>query len=129
MTLDQRIAEIANLNTPSYDFTQHFVNAIREAIADPAIVEHIRRSAWLPIESAPKGKKVIVSYKNTFGKWRRTLAIYFLPDTLESEHTESGFADEGWYESSEEYEELAALEFVPLLWAELPPLPETENGE
>lgn len=76
---------------------------------------------WLPIESAPKGQKLIVGYTNNNGKWRTVLAQYWLPDTLESDHTENGFADEGWYESTEAYEELAPIDYEPTHWMPLPP--------
>lgn len=118
--------------------------AVRETMADHTIRAKILREecerlgvvmiamegaqGWQDIARAPKQKKIIVAYKNSSGKWRRTLALYFPMETLESEHNESGWADDGWYESSEEHEELLPLEYEPELWADLPPLPPT-GGE
>ncbi len=79
---------------------------------------------WLPIESAPHGRKLLGAYKNSLGNWRRILMKYYEPETLESEHTESGFADEGWYEETEVYEELAPVEYEPTYWQHLPTAPQ-----
>lgn len=92
-------------------------------------------AGWLPIDSAPKLKKIVVAYRNSAGKWRRVLATYWPAETLESDHSNSGWADEGWYEATEAYEELAPLEGDPVCWSELPPIndasapaPTTPNG-
>ena len=80
-------------------------------------------SDWQPIETAPKGKKLILGYRNQLGKWRTVLGHYWLADTLESDDTESGFADEGWYEATEAYEELMPLDCDPTDWQPLPEPP------
>ncbi len=82
-------------------------------------------SEWMPIETAPKDKKLIVGYWNELGKWRTVMAHYWLANTLESDHTESGYADEGWYEATEAYDELAPCDCEPTLWQPLPTPPET----
>jgi hypothetical protein len=51
-------------------------------------------------------------------------AQYYLPETLESDESESGWADEGWYEESEAYEYLMPLEGEPTHWMPLPPAPD-----
>ena len=94
---------------------------------------------WLPIESAPRGRIVLVHYKNQLGNGRTMRACYYPPETLESEIEESGWADEGWYEESEAYEYLMPLEGDPTHWQPLPAAPMTaasgmdedltENGE
>lgn len=83
--------------------------------------------AWMPIETAPKGRKLIVGYWNVAGKWRTITAQHWLPDTLESEHTESGYADEGWYEASEAYEEFMPVDCEPTHWMPLPAAPSRED--
>jgi hypothetical protein len=81
--------------------------------------------AWRPIDSAPKGRIVLVYYKNSLGNGRTMRARYYLPETLESDTTESGWADEGWYEESQAYEYLMPLEHEPTHWMPLPPDPYT----
>lgn len=79
--------------------------------------------AWQPIETAPKGRIVLVHYKNRLGNGRTMRARYYLEDTLDSDTTESGWADEGWYEESEAYEYLMPLDGDPTHWMPLPPPP------
>ena len=81
--------------------------------------------AWRPIETAPKGRIVLVHYKNQLGNGRTMRARYYLPETLESDTTESGWSDEGWYEESEAYEYLMPLDGDPTHWMPLPPAPDT----
>ena len=79
--------------------------------------------AWQPIETAPKGRIVLVHYKNRLGNGRTMRARYYPEDTLESDTTESGWADEGWYEESEAYEYMMPLDGDPTHWMPLPPPP------
>lgn len=88
------------------------------------IAELEAAQAWRPIESAPVARKVLVAYKNSLGNWRRVLATNYPPDALDSEESESGYADPGWYEESETHEELFPLEYKPVAWMPLPKGPE-----
>lgn len=83
------------------------------------------RPQWLPIDSAPKGKKIVVAYRNSHGMWRRVMARYYPADTLCNADMDSDeeFAPEGWYEESETHnEQLQSVEH-PQIWCDLPPLP------
>lgn len=91
--------------------------SIRAALAEPV--------AWQPIETAPKGQIVLVHYKNSLGNGRTMRARYYLSETLDSDSTESGWADEGWYEESEAYEYLMPLDHEPTHWMPLPAAPGT----
>ena len=92
--------------------------------AKPAEQEPVAQR-WQPIETAPKGRIVLVYYKNSLGNGRTMRARYYLPETLDSDTTESGWADEGWYEESEAYEYLMPLEHDPTHWMPLPAGPDT----
>ena len=86
---------------------------------------------WQPIETAPKGKKVLAAYKNGLGKWRRIIARYYEPGTLEAgddDETadEHGYATEGWYEDSETHEFILPCDYPPTHWQELPEPPNAE---
>lgn len=88
---------------------------------------------WKPIESAPKGRKLIVGYRNVLGKWRAIIAAYYLPGTLDASEwndggDEHGFAPEGWYEESETHDELLPCE-TPTHWMPLPAAPVSLKGE
>lgn len=98
-------------------------DALRAALAEqPAEQEPV---AWMPIATAPKGRIVLVYYKNSLGNGRTMRARYYLPETLDSDITESGWADEGWYEESEAYEYLMPLDHEPTHWMPLPAAPDT----
>lgn len=86
---------------------------------------HSSQDSWRPIETAPKGRIVLVHYKNRLGNGRTMRARYYLPETLDSDSTESGWADEGWYEESEAYEYLMPLEGEPTHWCPLPDAPKS----
>lgn len=103
----------------------HFARAIESAVL-AKLADRLMQ--WQPIESAPKGRIVLVHYKNELGNGRTVRARYYLPETLDSDTTESGWADEGWYEESEAYEYLMPLDGVPTHWMPLPPAPEAMRG-
>ena len=98
------------------------IAALRERLAQP----EQEPVAWMQIDTAPKGRIVLVHYKNSLGNGRTMRARYYLPETLDSDSTESGWADEGWYEESEAYEYLIPLEYEPTHWMALPAAPDTQ---
>lgn len=98
------------------------ITALREALE----AEKQEPVAWTHIDTAPKGRIVLVHYKNSLGNGRTMRARYYLPETLDSDSTESGWADEGWYEESEAYEYLMPLEYEPTHWMPLPAAPDTQ---
>ena len=82
---------------------------------------------WRRIEDAPKMRKLIVGYWNPLGHWRTILAQYWNEGELEGD-TDTGFAPEGWYESTEAYEELMPVDQQPEMW-QLPPAPPVREGD
>ena len=100
------------------------INALRAALAEQPAEQEPVAQRWQPIETAPKGRIVLVYYKNALGNGRTMRARYYLHETLESDTTETGWADEGWYEESEAYEYLMPLEHQPTHWMPLPAAPE-----
>ena len=86
---------------------------------------------WKPIETAPKGKKILAAYKNQLGNWRRIIARYYLPGTLEAgdddeSADENGYAQEGWYEETESHDTILRCDCEPTHWQELPTHPKEE---
>ena len=86
-------------------------------------------SGWQPIESAPKGRKVLVAYRNALGNWRRVCAHYYPDNTLENDPdiSDDEFAAAGWYETCEASDHTYPVEREPERWCELPPAPTTEG--
>lgn len=81
---------------------------------------------WLPIETAPKMRKVLLGYPNKLGNWRTVIGRYYLPGTLEcadddESGDEDGYAQEGWYEESESQETIRVTDEPPTHWQPLPP--------
>ncbi len=87
----------------------------------------------------PNGKKVLVAYKNSLSKLRRTTAEYVFPRTIpvedffEWEDDRQGYRDvdehgqewvvSGWWEAPTEVEESLPISDEILAWIELPELP------
>ncbi len=82
----------------------------------------------MPIESAPKGRKVLAGYTNSAGKWRTVTARYYPPQTLELDGDDldmddDGYAPEGWYEESESQGNILPTDMPPTHWMPLPAAP------
>lgn len=102
-------------------------------IADALLSSNILRPmpTWQPIETAPKGLKLLVGYANSLGNWRTVTATYYLPRTLEIDYAdynaddEDGYAKEGWYDETETHDTVMPLEGgqAPTHWQHLPPKP------
>ena len=113
----RNFGDVMTVQQGGYD---HYIAMLAAAPTPP-------QSGWQPIETAPKGPKVLVAYETAPGKWWRVLARYWPANTLESDHDESGFAEEGWYEATEAYEELMPVEAEPTFWHPLPAAPGREG--
>lgn len=105
-----------------------------EAEAQRAIDE-ARKEGWQPIETAPRGVKVIAGYYNVLGNWRTILACYYPRGFLEWDETsygsddEDGYAPEGWYEESESHgENLRPPECELVFWMPLPKPPNPRDA-
>lgn len=88
---------------------------------------------WMPISSAPKGRKVIAGYHNRLGNWRTIIACYYPAGTLEKEDNfgdidDDGYASEGWYEEAESQEVIRQTEEMPTHWQPLPTPPTNQEG-
>src|SRR3990167_5175226 len=51
---------------------------------------------WMPIGTAPKGIKVLAAYKNELGNWRRIIARYYRPGTLEAGDDDDRAGEDGY---------------------------------
>ena len=90
---------------------------------------------WLPIESAPKGKSILVHYTNSYGRGRTVKAYYIERFTEEassdSENDEYNEDDDtyytlpGWYEMIDNWDDYSAVAIHsdPTHWMLLPAPP------
>lgn len=104
-------------------------NEVVQEVLEDAIVAFARlrlltpAAEWKPIETAPRDRTLLVGYRNRLGNWRTVVGSFYAAGTLESEHTDSGFADEGWYEESQTHDEILPTDEAPTHWMPLPPPP------
>lgn len=98
-----------------------------QAFAETIRKDQIEKDDWQPIGTAPKGKRVMVAWKNDFDMWRTAFARYCTVDEIYDEDDE-GLYDfqDGWYEDCYEAERLYPLENKPLFWM---PMPKKPTGE
>lgn len=105
---------------------------LRDALALSA-TGAVEGDGWLPIETAPKGQKIIAGYYNVLGKWRSVMACYYLPGTLPATDdwiADGEYAPEGWYEESETQETILQMDAQPTHWQPLPKAPTSkQEGE
>lgn len=123
----------------------------KEAVAKHLLLEasqQLRRvqaqqeSQWLLIETAPKNKKIFVTYKNALGKKRTVFAKYLDKFTEEAtagtdcetdycEADDTFYCKEGWVELIDNWDEFSSVYFdsrnVPTHWMPLPPAPEGDK--
>lgn len=96
-----------------------------------------QESQWMPIEAAPKNTKIIVRYKNIYGKDRTVFAKYIEKFTEEAateyetdycESDDTYYLKEGWVELIDNWDEFSSVYFdsqnVPTHWMSIPPAPE-----
>lgn len=102
-------------------------------------VKPVKQESWMPIETAPKGKKIIVSYKNAYGNDRTVFAKYIEKFTAEStcdtecetdysEDDDTFYLKEGWVELIDNWDEFSSVYFdsrnVVTGWMPAPPVKE-----
>lgn len=89
-------------------------------------------SDWQPIKTAPRCRKLLLGYRNRLGNWRTALGMYYPPKTLEWGEDYDGddeYAPEGWYEATEESDEILTLSGPLLFWMSLPAPPATHQED
>lgn len=128
MTIREKAQEVIDAYEPKYPSHEEGESAQtawveRRHAAMEALRAELAKDEWQPIETAPKGRKLIVGYLNRANRWRTVMGCYYEPETLESEETESGWAEAGWYEESDTYDVIMPCDCEPTHWMPLPAPP------
>jgi len=95
-----------------------------------ALVSPPDNGGWMPIETAPKNRKVLAAYRNSLGNWRIVTACYHteLPWSDDAGwDSESEFAPEAWYEESDSQDSILPTASVPTHWQPLPSPPALQS--
>ncbi len=84
-------------------------------------------SEWMPIETAPKGRKLLAGWYQSNGIWRTVTARYYPKGTLDwgedfEGDDDDGYAPEGWYEESETQDNILAIKCLTH-WMPIPDPP------
>ena len=104
-----------------------------------AAIDAYRAALWQPIETAPKMRKLIVTYVNVANKRRTVMACYYIDHALEmnadyqdvgvwDEAAGNSFAPAGWYEEIDHEGDIYALSGEPDYWQPLPEPPGVVGG-
>lgn len=83
-------------------------------------------SEWQPIETAPKtGRTLLLGYPNKLGNWRTVRGQWMSEDYIAEYWEEPDDVEPGWFETSEEAEDVPnCWRIDPTHWMPLPPPPE-----
>ena len=130
---------------PSLEFLDDVIDAAIASIQESEVKlsavpaqELVKQESWLPIETAPKGKKIIVKYKNACEKDRTVFAKYIERFTEEStyesdcdeynDNDDTHYLKEGWVELIDNWDEFSSVYFdsanIPTGWMPAPPVKE-----
>lgn len=84
---------------------------------------------WQDIASAPKdGRTMLLGYPNKRGKWRTVRGQWFSEAEIAETWEDEGV--EGWYETSEEAEDIPnCWSIEPTHWMPLPPSPVSHQAQ
>jgi DNA phosphorothioation-dependent restriction protein DptG len=98
-------------------------------------------SEWQPIETAPSGKAVLISYLNSCGNRRTVKAVKFGQYECAANYDSDDFAEyceekdeyfcpAGWYEQIDNWDEYSSVKVYqgePTHWMPLPAPPKDES--
>jgi hypothetical protein len=138
MTREQRLRELGRLD-PFVSYGNVEMEPYKDGDyvrwSDIEAILNEESEGWLPIESAPKGKPILVHYTNSYGKGRIVKAYYierFSEEaSSESENDEYNEVDDtyytlpGWYEMIDNWDDYSAVAINsdPTHWMLLPDSP------
>lgn len=82
---------------------------------------------WLPIESAPRDKTILLGYRNSHGHWRTLRGDWFSREEIDETWEEPDGVEPGWFETSVEADDVPNVwRTNPTHWMSLPQPPKEQ---
>ena len=82
---------------------------------------------WLPIESAPRDKTILLGYRNSHGHWRTLRGEWFSLEEIDEMWEEPDGVEPGWFETSVEADDVPNVwRTNPTHWMSLPQPPKEQ---
>ena len=82
---------------------------------------------WLPIESAPRDKTILLGYRNSHGHWRTLRGDWFSREEIDEMWEEPDGVEPGWFETSVEADDVPNVwRTNPTHWMSLPQPPKEQ---
>ena len=83
---------------------------------------------WLPIESAPKDKTILLGYRNTHGNWQTLRGEWFSREEIDEFWEDPDGVEPGWFETSVEADDVPNVwRTEPTHWMPLPQPPKEQG--
>lgn len=83
---------------------------------------------WLPIESAPKDKTILLGYRNSHGHWRTLRGEWFTREEIDEYWEDPDGVEPGWFETSVEADDVPNVwRTKPTHWMPLPQPPKEQT--
>ena len=105
-----------------------FAYAIRAGAKIAAAPKLPQGDGWLPIESAPKDKTILLGYRNTHGNWRTLRGEWFSREEIDEFWEDPDGVEPGWFETSVEADDVPNVwRTEPTHWMPLPQPPKEQG--
>ena len=83
---------------------------------------------WLPIQSAPKYKTILLGYCNSHGHWRTLRGEWFSREEIDEFWEDPDGVEPGWFETSVEADDVPNVwRTNPTHWMPLPQPPKEQT--
>ncbi len=117
------ICSCANMQKLQKIYTEQ---QVRELLA--AASKLPQGDGWLPIESAPKDKTILLGYRNTHGNWRTLRGEWFSREEIDEFWEDPDGVEPGWFETSVEADDVPNVwRTEPTHWMPLPQPPKEQG--
>lgn len=109
-------------------YTEQQVRTLLAAIKESLTTAPSALQGWMPIESAPKDKTLLLGYRNSHGHWRTLLGEWFTREEIDEYWEDPDGVEPGWFETSVEADDVPNVwRTNPTHWMPLPQPPKEQD--